>query len=954
MQKKKIYLLIISLILILSCFQYIYRPELKSIDPISEEIAINSPEENIPTYGWKQQWGGPHWDSALKMVFDSSDNIHITGYSEQDLNDGFDFLYLKYDKDGALQDSLIWDRNTEDNVGRDITLDSSNNVFIAGYTDVDPDVWNYDYNTYLSKVSNTGVFQWERFWGGSEYDAARAIVLDSSANIYVAGLTQSYGAGQTDALLMKYSSTGTLQWNQTYGGTTSEWVNSMVIDSFENIYLVGGFQIDDFTDYDTYLIKVDINGVVDWTRSWGGGGDEIGVSVALDSSENVYIIGSTTSYGEGYDDLFLLKYNNYGNLLWNITYGTENSEAGWPIAIDWQDSIYVGGEFYDVETYDDSIFFAKFDVNGNQLWDITYDVGVSEYLYDIKLSSSGDIYLAGREYFSGTTYMDVYLIKFNYELSEFVIISPEDKAYTEPMRGYYPATYGFENDDIGSDPKGWVIDKENPIAEVISELDGHKKVLRLYDTVSASGSSTRVYENFTKKDYGTVEVWMQQDDLGVLNDRGQITGMAANGSTIFGVRMYGGGPATWKVIDNGIVVDISGAPTPSTNTWYHIRIDFEHTTGGYQGLGQNEYYVYIDGSRYGPYLLETSLSLEELHLHSYSWGAGYNVYFDAVGYSWDPGYNISDNLNEGLLLDFKSKNLLEWKAYSLDDQNNVSIIGSKVLPFPDDGSHIIQVFANDSLSKIYETEKRHFVIDTRKPEIMIHSPIENKEYGELAPKYNLSIYEENLISTWYTIDGGVTNFSISELNDYIEQDTWLAALDGPITVEFYAKDIVGRIGYKNTTIIKNVIYPLTIEIVDFFFSTEVFNLTFYIYNETGDGIDFADIQLWWDGTEVSLDVQNIGNGLYFISLESKTVIPGQDPIILQIIAYTTGYDGKYFETAISVDPDTLQKDTPEERQGDGFPVEIITIFASLSSATVLGAVVYIIIRRRKKLANINR
>ncbi|GAH16965.1 unnamed protein product, partial [marine sediment metagenome] len=103
----------------------------------------------------------------------------------------------------------------------------------------------------------------------------------------------------------------------------------------------------------------------------------------------------------------------------------------------------------------------------------TYDVGVSEYLYDIKLSSSGDIYLAGREYFSGTTYMDVYLIKFNYELSEFVIISPEDKAYTEPMSGYYPATYGFENDDIGSDPKGWVIDKENPIAEVISELDGH-------------------------------------------------------------------------------------------------------------------------------------------------------------------------------------------------------------------------------------------------------------------------------------------------------------------------------------------------------------------------------------------------------------------------------------------------------------------------------------------------
>ncbi|GAG84628.1 unnamed protein product, partial [marine sediment metagenome] len=123
----------------------------------------------------------------------------------------------------------------------------------------------------------------------------------------------------------------------------------------------------------------------------------------------------------------------------------------------------------------------------------------------------------------------------------------------------------------------------------------------------------------------------------------------------------------------------------------------------------------------------------------------------------------------------------------------------------------------------------------------------------------------------------------------------------------------------------------------------------YIYNETGDGIDFTDIQLWWDGTEVSLDVQNLGNGLYFISLEPKTVIPGQDPIILQIIAYATGYDGKYFETAISVDPDTLQKDTPEERQEDRFPVEIITISTSLSAAAVLGVGIYIFMRRRKKL-----
>ena len=232
---------------------------------------------------------------------------------------------------------------------------------------------------------------------------------------------------------------------------------------------------------------------------------------------------------------------------------------------------------------------------------------------------------------------------------------------------------------------------------------------------------------------------------------------------------------------------------------------------------------------------------------------------------------------------------------------------------------------------------------------MILSPLENKVYGELAPKYNLFIDEENLISAWYTMDGGITNFSVTDLNDYIDQDAWLAASDGPITVEFYAKDIVGRIGDKIISIIKDVVMPLTIEISDFFFSTEVFNLTFYIYNETGDAIDFADTQIWWDGIEVSSYVQNLGDGLYFISLDPITVVPGQDPIILQIIAFATGYDGKYFEIAISVDPDTLQKDTPEDQQRDGIPVEIITITVSLSSAAVLGGGVYILMRRRKKL-----
>ncbi|MFX1419356.1 MAG: SBBP repeat-containing protein, partial [Promethearchaeota archaeon] len=299
MKKREIFFILISLILTTNCFQFILKPELKSIDTNSEEVSMHSSGDILPTFGWKQNWAGPLWDVGMKMAIDSSDNIHITGYSEE-LNDNEDFLYLKYNDEGTLMNSVVWDQGNEANVGRDIILDSSNNIYIVGYTDVNPDVWIWEYDTYIRKLSSGGSTQWTRTWGGSENDIARATALDSFGNVYLGGLTWSYGAGQADSLLIKYSNTGTLQWNETYGSTTSEWVNSLIIDSFDNIYLAGGYQYNDTTDSDSYLIKVDNNGVEQWSRSWGGVGDEIGVSVALDSSQNVYVVGSTSSYGAGY------------------------------------------------------------------------------------------------------------------------------------------------------------------------------------------------------------------------------------------------------------------------------------------------------------------------------------------------------------------------------------------------------------------------------------------------------------------------------------------------------------------------------------------------------------------------------------------------------------------------------------------------------------------------------
>jgi hypothetical protein len=89
------------------------------------------------------------------------------------------------------------------------------------------------------------------------------------------------------------------------------------------------------------------------------------------------------------------------------------------------------------------------------------------------------------------------------------------------------------------------------------------------------------------------------------------------------------------------------------------------------------------------------------------------------------------------------------------------------------------------------------------------------------------------------------------------------------------------------------------------YSSDEFEFIFFIYNETGDGIDFATIQMWWDGTDVSGSVVNLGGGSYIVTLDPITVSPTEDPILLNMTISATGYADKYYEAYFAVEPEQL-------------------------------------------------
>ena len=289
-------------------------------------------------------------------------------------------------------------------------------------------------------------------------------------------------------------------------------------------------------------------------------------------------------------------------------------------------------------------------------------------------------------------------------VQDLTITSPENRTYTHPDYGYYPATIGFESDEIGSIPHGWTdLSGSSAFIDTYSSIGGHKNVMRLVDTGSYQ---SKVYSpTFAAQFFGTIEYWIYVEDATDGNFFTLDNNDGLNRAFLFAIMgdswQYFGVSA-WKVMDE--------LPTPKDNTWYYVSVHFECSSSRYMGLEQYSVRFEVDGISSQDYLFENQLPYITDILFCTVTNHHETFYVDSIGYSWDPAYSIGDNLNEGLLLSYDSSISLAWIGYSLDNQMNNSINGNTVIRFPSLGSHSIQVFGNDSLGNIHESEITCFSI----------------------------------------------------------------------------------------------------------------------------------------------------------------------------------------------------------------------------------------------------
>lgn len=359
------------------------------------------------TGSFARTWGGTSADSAEEIVNTSDGGSAIAGFTYSFGSGSRDAYIAKYTADGTLLWSKTWGGSGDDNANF-IIQTSDGGYAITGLTG------SYgagSHDSFLAKYTSDGMLSWSKTWGGTGIDRGVSLIQTSDNGYVVTGYTESYGAGSGDSYIAKYTSDGMLSWSKTWGGTGVDCGNDLAQASD------GGYTITGFTesygagDSDAFIAKYTADGTLSWNKTWGGGVYDNALSMSKTNDNGYVIAGDTESFSVGSGDAFIAKYTNDGSLSWSRTwggYGWDNINS----TIQSNDGGYVSSGVTDSFGAGDSdAFIIKHANDGTLSWSRTWGGTTYDGLFSIAQSTDGGYVASGQTMSYGSVGYDAMLIK---------------------------------------------------------------------------------------------------------------------------------------------------------------------------------------------------------------------------------------------------------------------------------------------------------------------------------------------------------------------------------------------------------------------------------------------------------------------------------------------------------------------------------------------------------------
>ena len=335
---------------------------------------------------WLSYLTGTTLDQAQSVLVDGNKNAYTIGYTNSDGAGSFDFLFTKYDYNGTVQWKKLLGGTSIDQ-GNGVAISSGGDLYVVGISS----------GTYMqaAKYNSSGVVQWQKRINNGNF---QEVVVDASGNVYICGGYNNPTTGFTNACVVKIDSSGTVQWTKLLGlGTSSiERFFGIALDSSENVYVAGHSTNGGTTT--AIIAKYNSSGTIQWQRTITSSPQTTDYGIAVAPSGYLYVVGGQGGTGgvPGSTSVtFLVKCNaSDGTYVWHRTLGNTSTDGGLGVALDSSENIYITG-FTRVPSSTKEVLIAKYNSSGAIQWQRTFfGSGNDDTGNGITVDTFGNMYIA--------------------------------------------------------------------------------------------------------------------------------------------------------------------------------------------------------------------------------------------------------------------------------------------------------------------------------------------------------------------------------------------------------------------------------------------------------------------------------------------------------------------------------------------------------------------------------
>jgi hypothetical protein len=273
---------------------------------------------------WDEVFGENGADLANSIIQARDGGYAVAGFIWTIYAGKQDIWIMKLGENGNTEWEKTFDKDENDEA-YSIIQTKDEGYAVAGSTGVR--VWR-ETNCWVIKLDAKGNMEWENNFGETGWDEIYSIIQTKDGNFITTGCVWSKGAGRGDVRVAKLNKRGDLVWDKTFGGSENDEAYSIIQTNDGGCAVTGFTVLEDTGDRDFWVIKLDKDGYKVWDRTFGGTSEDWANSIIQSKNGNYMVAGWTKSMGAGKTDVWIVKLDKRGNLIWDKTFGgSENDEA---------------------------------------------------------------------------------------------------------------------------------------------------------------------------------------------------------------------------------------------------------------------------------------------------------------------------------------------------------------------------------------------------------------------------------------------------------------------------------------------------------------------------------------------------------------------------------------------------------------------------------------------------